>query len=171
LNQFQAKFTSEDNQSFDLVLEKVNQDRRQKYKWVYDQVKLFSGPLIASSITDNDNDNDGSHSSASLLSSESKAKNTSALMAVEGSVSLNSATTTTPDTRKGVPSTWKYTARNSFMYTPNGYGNNTSTVEERLSELGLFLPEKEILYSNTRIHRDKNSSLRYPPPLSLQVRK
>lgn len=39
LDQFQARYTSEDNASFNEILEKMNMRKKEKYSWMYDQEK------------------------------------------------------------------------------------------------------------------------------------
>lgn len=39
LDQFQARYTSEDNASFNEILEKINMRKKEKYSWMYDQEK------------------------------------------------------------------------------------------------------------------------------------
>lgn len=39
LDQFQARYTSEDNASFNEILEKMNLRKKEKYSWLYDQEK------------------------------------------------------------------------------------------------------------------------------------
>lgn len=37
LDQFQARYTSEDNASFNEIVEKINARKKEKYSWIYDQ--------------------------------------------------------------------------------------------------------------------------------------
>ncbi len=39
LDKFQSKYTSEDNSSFDDILEKDNIEKKKKYKWIFDSEK------------------------------------------------------------------------------------------------------------------------------------
>jgi protein DGCR14 len=39
LDQFQMRYTSEDNASFNEIIEKINAQKKEKYKWLYDQEK------------------------------------------------------------------------------------------------------------------------------------
>ena len=39
LDKFQTKYTSEDNASFDEILEKDNTERKKRYKWIFDSEK------------------------------------------------------------------------------------------------------------------------------------
>jgi protein DGCR14 len=55
LDQFQARYTSEDNASFIDLLGKANEQRKEKYKWVWDkesnQLRIKEAPHVESALT------------------------------------------------------------------------------------------------------------------------
>jgi protein DGCR14 len=53
LDQFQAKYTTEDNASFTKILEKINAEKRARYSWIYD--KASDKLLLSSEGDDNKN--------------------------------------------------------------------------------------------------------------------
>jgi protein DGCR14 len=55
LDQFQARYTSEDNASFVDLLAKANEQRKEKHKWVWDkesnQLRIKEAPNVESALT------------------------------------------------------------------------------------------------------------------------
>ncbi|KAI9362047.1 nuclear protein Es2-domain-containing protein [Zopfochytrium polystomum] len=94
LDAFQSTFTSEDNASFQAIMEKSNQQRREKYRWYYDKEQ---GKLLLDSGTSN--------MESAALETPLEVK------AAEGS-ELSGFTKTI--------GTWKYKTKNALMYYPAG---------------------------------------------------
>ncbi|KAI8601469.1 nuclear protein DGCR14 [Dissophora ornata] len=94
LDQFQARYTSEDNASFGEIIERINTQKREKYRWMYEQEKKNQRLL--------ENGHNPGHSGSQDESSKL------ALMV--------------SDKRSGVIPTWEYKAKNALMYNPEGLG-------------------------------------------------
>ncbi|KAJ1563517.1 DiGeorge syndrome critical region protein 14, partial [Cladochytrium tenue] len=92
LDAFQAAYTSEDNASFNAILQRVNDDRRAGYRWVYDQEKKA---LVL-----------GDSQRPALESSDTAGSKVAGLL-------------TGPDDGFAKPvASWKYKAKNELMYHP-----------------------------------------------------
>lgn len=105
LDQFQMRYTSEDNASFNEIIEKINSQKKEKYKWLYDQEKK-SMRLLENGSTNQDqrllreageNGNDISSSQALVRVGDSAKQ--------DGPSKLELALA---DNRSGVISTWEY---------------------------------------------------------------
>ncbi|KAI7829002.1 nuclear protein Es2-domain-containing protein [Gamsiella multidivaricata] len=134
LDQFQARYTSEDNASFNDIVEKINAQKREKYRWMYEQEKK-SQRLIENKDDPNQKlltqagevENGGVDASASNESQDEDSK-----------LALIIAT----DKRSGVIPTWEYKAKNALMYYPEGLGTH-------LDEETIRASPKEIAHRNT----------------------
>ncbi|KAF9550974.1 DiGeorge syndrome critical region protein 14 [Mortierella hygrophila] len=139
LDQFQMRYTSEDNASFDEIIEKINAQKKEKFKWLYDLEKK------SIRLLENGNNNqeqrllreagetgEGSSSSQALVRVGDGSKQ-------DGPSKLELALA---DNRSGVISTWEYKAKNSLMYAPEGLGTN-------LDEKSIRGNPKEIVHRNT----------------------
>ncbi|KAF9929390.1 hypothetical protein FBU30_001594 [Linnemannia zychae] len=140
LDQFQMRYTSEDNASFNEIIEKINAQKREKYKWLYAQEKK-SMRLLGNGNSNQDQklimeageSGRGSSSSSQALVHIGDNKNQDGPSKLE--VALN-------DNRSGVISTWEYKAKNTLMFAPEGLG----TV---LDERSIRGNPKEIVHRNT----------------------
>ena len=135
LSTYQAKYTSEDNASFNTLLEKQNDKRRQKHAhlWTADQ-KIPSQRLIAHRAQQQ-----------ALLKHKADYETTNAK-------ELIPLTTGSVDSRSAKPSTWKTTnPANTFMFAPS-----TSVDEQGLltiqdqKEASSKAGPKQIIHENTR---------------------
>ncbi|KAF9095239.1 hypothetical protein BGX23_000848 [Mortierella sp. AD031] len=134
LDQFQMRYTSEDNASFNEIIDKINAQNREKYRWLYDQEKK------SMRLLDN-----GDNSDQKLLREAGEdGESSQALVRVgdspkEAPSKLELALS---DRRSGVISTWEYKAKNALMYPPEGLGTN-------LDEKSIRGQPKEIVHRNT----------------------
>lgn len=131
LGVFQAKYTSEDNESFYKLLDKQNQKRAEKYGWLWRGNKLPSkqemrqmeikAKLVASgrSLRDDGFERDR--------------------LAIEDN-----------DDRPALPDTWKSAPRNALMFGPDGVEDGMETNASRAQDTSRAGP-KTIVYENTRI--------------------
>ncbi|PSS02455.1 nuclear protein Es2-domain-containing protein [Coniella lustricola] len=131
LGAFQAKYTSEDNESFYKLLDKQNQKRAEKYGWLWRGNKLPSkqelkqmevkAQLAASgkSLIDDGFEND-------RLAIEDK------------------------DDRPAMPDTWKSAPMNALMFSPDGIEDGVETIAARAQEASRAAPRR-IMYENTRM--------------------
>lgn len=133
LDSFQAKYTSEDNASFESVLERQNEARKEKYSWAFDAEKK---QLVLKDAADED------RPAGNLLegapSSSDSAGNPSGGELVLASQVSDSVAPGEFKPRKF----WKHTAQNQLFYPPPGIEG-----ESLLSDKG---PDKVISLGNTR---------------------
>ncbi|GJJ72964.1 protein DGCR14 [Entomortierella parvispora] len=100
LDQFQAMYTSEDNASFNEILEKVNARKQEEYNWMHS--------LEQKSILLIEHQREGRELPDTSGTIEDKSK-----------LQLMLA-----DKRSGVIPTWGYKAKNTLMYQPDGLGSD-----------------------------------------------
>ncbi|KAG0347615.1 hypothetical protein BG004_007376 [Podila humilis] len=136
LDQFQSRYTSEDNASFNEILEKMNMRKKEKYHWMYDQEKKTMRLIEPASNPDmkllrQSGEEQGGASAAT-------ANGDDVIATGEGSAALQLALT---DKRDGTITTWGYKAKNSLMYFPDGVG---TTLDSNARG-----NPKEIIHSNT----------------------
>ncbi|KAF9960791.1 DiGeorge syndrome critical region protein 14 [Mortierella alpina] len=128
LDQFQARYTSEDNASFNEIVEKINARKKEKYRWMYDQEEQ-SRRLI-----------EGSHNPEQLLLRQAGEDDDKA--AVGGQEEASKMSLVMAEKKSGIIPTWDYKAKNSLMYFPEGLGT-------QLDEKTIRGNPKEILHRNT----------------------
>ncbi|KAF9123171.1 DiGeorge syndrome critical region protein 14 [Mortierella sp. 14UC] len=136
LDQFQMRYTSEDNASFNEIIEKINAQKREKYKWLYDQERKSMRLL----------ENGDNNADQKLLRESGESNSSQALVRVgDSSGSLDGPSQLAlalNDNRSGVISTWEYKAKNALMYAPEGLGTT-------LDEKSIRGNPKEIVHRNT----------------------
>lgn len=135
LSSYQAKYTSEDNASFNTLLDRQNDKRREKhsYLWTPDQ-RLLSNRQIEHRQT---------QQKLLKANTDYEATNNKALIPI---------TTGATTDRSAKPSSWKLTKPdNTFMFLPSTSVDEiglqtTMQLKESMSKAG----PKEIVYANTR---------------------
>lgn len=131
LGSFQAKYTSEDNESFYKLLDTQNQKRAEKYGWLWRGNKLPS--------------------KQELKQMEVKAKLTaSGKTLTDDGFKRDRLAIQDKDDRPAVPDTWKTQPRNALMFAPDGVDDGRETVASRAQDLSRAGP-KTIVYENTRV--------------------
>lgn len=132
LGAFQAKYTSEDNESFYKLLDNQNQKRAEKYGW------LWRGNKVPSN--------------QELKQMEIKAK-----LAARGKTLTDDGfkkdrlAIKDRDDRPAAPDTWKSDPKNGLMFNPESFDESrTDTVALRAQENSRAGP-KTIVYENTRM--------------------
>lgn len=139
LSAFQAKYTSEDNESFYKLLDKQNLKKAEKYAWMRAGNNKILAPrqvahrkrLLAARQASNDN-----------LDNEDKE-----LLCIEP-----------PDNRPAMPDAWPSRPENPLMFDPSSSIEETSTPSvHQHAENTSRAPPKAVVYDNTRL---------YPPPTS-----
>ncbi|KAI9721432.1 MAG: hypothetical protein M1812_002194 [Candelaria pacifica] len=135
LGNFQAKYTSEDNESFYRLLDKQNLKRAEKYAWMWAGNKIPAARQIAHRQRD-----------VRLLEArviqEAEDGEKNQLVALD------------EDGRKAMPDTWKARPDNQFMFAPDSIEDEMETLQQRAESLSKA-PPKAVVYDNTRL----------PPPL------
>ncbi|KAH8702613.1 nuclear protein DGCR14 [Talaromyces proteolyticus] len=134
LTSFQAKYTSEDNESFNRVLDKQNEKKRENYAWMWNGNKILSARQIAhrqrevKRITDRGEAvKDSSNDSKELVLS------------------------TDLDARPAAPDTWKTGVQNSLMFSPASVEDNHETPMQK-AEASSRAGPKQVVYNNTRMN-------------------
>ncbi|KAI5849368.1 nuclear protein DGCR14 [Morchella snyderi] len=138
LDAFQAKYTSEDNASFNTLLDAQNEKKRNAYAF------LWAGNRIPG------------------FRATAHAKRAKALAQVEAAQGGPTPSIAWKDDRKPVPNTWKAAPRNTLMFAPDGHdppppppATDTATAQQQQQQ-HKDLPPKTVVYANTRMP---------PPPL------
>nr|CAB3237496.1 protein DGCR14 [Phallusia mammillata] len=130
LDKFLSKYTSEDNESFEGIMEKAEQARREKHSWLYEAEKNHA--VVSEKI----------------LQLEGSSSETLAITDVpdKNGDSLGGEGKTKPIHM------WKYTNKNALMYYPEGIDNPNDTA--------IFKKPRVIEHKNTRFANDpfKNSN-------------
>ncbi|KAI9741901.1 MAG: hypothetical protein M1834_000290 [Cirrosporium novae-zelandiae] len=157
LTAFQAKYTSEDNESFYTLLDKQNHRRSEKYAWLWTGNKIPSARqilhqqreqnLLANKRTPSDSL--GRHGKVLALSSDS-------------------------DTRPAKPDAWPNTnPANTFMFHPSSVDETTAlTTIQTATEASSRAGPKAVVYDNTRfplvnaVNDDNHPSRSSSPTLS-----
>lgn len=131
LGNFQDKYTSEDNESFNKLLDKQNTKRAKRYAW------LWAGNKIPSA--------------RQLLHRERERK----LLAEKGGAAGDGdqdGPRLIEDTaeRKAMPDTWNAKPNNQVFFTPEGVEDELQTVQQR-AETESKAPPRAVVYNNTRL--------------------
>jgi protein DGCR14 len=148
LDAFLATHTSEDNASFELILERMNEKKREKYKWVYEKEEAArKAQLLLEAATSSTQPAKLGTKDNPVLLLEAGDKEKQTAISNVSSATLKA---------NAVP----YVATNALMYGPNG----VPLTPEEEAELAKR-PPKEILHANTRF--ETNS---FAKPLKPAVR-
>lgn len=123
LDQFLSKYQSEDDASFGEIMEKTAEEHRQKHAWLYLKEKEYHSALPL----------ENSEQPLAITDGSSDQKANSQLMIEHRPAGLKS---------------WKYTAKNTLMYIPDGVEQSTKELVEDASK------GREIVHSNTRLSRE-----------------
>ena len=149
LSKFQAKYTSEDNESFYKLVDKQNQKKADKYAWLWRGNKLPSKQMIKQKEVED------KLAQAGRLIDDGHMKRDR--LAIKGS-----------DDRPARPDTWEAAPRNSLMFGVDGVEDGVVTVADRAAEASRMGP-KTIVYENTRIP-EPHVPKRPPSPTASSIR-
>jgi len=131
LGAFQAKYTSEDNESFYKLLDKQNQKKVEKYAWLWTGNKLPSKQQLKQKEVEAQL----TKTRGSLLDDGFKKDR----LAIKNK-----------DDRPAAPNHWKAKPMNGLMFAPEGVNGVLKTVAER-AQAGSRAGPKSIVYANTRM--------------------
>lgn len=145
LGGFQAKYTSEDQESFSQIIDKQNQARFEKNKWVREGNMYASKQRIAQHKV-----------------IEARASASQELVAA-------SRPSQDLDHRPAAPAFHKHTAFNSFMFGPDSV-EQWAPTRALEAELASLAPPKQVLYNNTRLAVPEAELTRPPSPTLSAVR-
>ena len=144
LNAFQAKYTSEDQESFSAIVDKQNQKKFEKNKWLHDGNRYVSKQRIAQQKV-----------LAANAASDSQA------LTVRPSQDL--------DDRPAAPTMHKHTAFNTLMFAPDSVESWAPTSVAR-AESASLAPPKQTRYANTRLSADNDLPPRPASPTLSAIR-
>ncbi|KAJ0423402.1 nuclear protein DGCR14 [Aspergillus carlsbadensis] len=146
---FQAKYTSEDNESFNKLLDKQNTKRREKYAWLWSGNKIPTARQIA-------------HQQRETKRIEAQGGNPDQQKQI--------ALKTDLDARPAKPDGWKSQAENSLMFLPSSIEDSYETIQQRAEAASRAGP-KRVVYQNTRLAGDisSESSNAAPPSPSISA--
>lgn len=133
---FQAKYTSEDNESFNKVLDKQNVKRREKNAWLWSENKIPSARQIAHHQRE-----------TRRITAQGGNPETGLIKRVE---SAPPAIKTDLDARPAKPDAWKSRPDNSLMFHPSSIEDTHETIQQNAEAASRAGP-KRTLYQNTRL--------------------
>ncbi|KAK9480240.1 nuclear protein DGCR14 [Lipomyces japonicus] len=132
LDQFQGKYTSEDNESFNKILDKRNQKNREKHSWIWNNNQI-AGDKATKLIEWEKETGKSLTNNATYLSASNMPDSSVALIPVKDS---------TPG-----PTSWKTKPNNELMFAPEGLPNQPRVQRTKY---------KQIDRANTRISHENN---------------
>lgn len=133
---FQAKYTSEDNESFNKVLDKQNAKRREKHAWLWSENKIPSARQIAYRQRE-----------SKRITAQGGNPETALIKRGEPS---QPAIKTDLDARPAKPDAWKSRPDNSLMFHPSSIEDTHETIQQQAETASRAGP-KRTLYQNTRL--------------------
>jgi protein DGCR14 len=131
LSAFQAKYTSEDNESFYKLLDKQNHARAEKYAWMWRGNKLPSKMMIKQKEIE-----------TKLIESGKSL--------VDDGGKKSSLAIKDKSEKPAAPENWKSRPDNNFMFGPEGIEDALQTVAQKAQEESRAAP-KQVVYGNTRM--------------------
>ncbi|RAL05635.1 splicing factor ESS-2 family protein [Aspergillus ibericus CBS 121593] len=152
LLEFQAKYTSEDNESFNKVLDKQNEKHRERYKWLWSGNKIPTARQIA-------------HRRREVKRIEAQGGNPDQHKQV--------AIKTDLDARPANPDTWKTRPENSLMFAPSSIEDSYETIQQKAEATSRAGP-KRVVFQNTRLpdeslHQAASDASAPPPSPSISA--
>ncbi|RHZ61076.1 splicing factor ESS-2 family protein [Aspergillus thermomutatus] len=124
---FQAKYTSEDNESFNKLLDKQNAKRQEKYAWLWSGNKIPTARQIAH-----------------------RQREAKRIAAQGGITERQLAIKTDLDARPAKPDTWKSRPENSLMFMPSSIEDTHETISQKAEAVSRAGP-KRVVHENTRL--------------------
>ncbi|CAL5874099.1 uncharacterized protein PFLUO_LOCUS8386 [Penicillium psychrofluorescens] len=134
---FQAKYTSEDNESFNKVLDKQNSKKREKHAWLWNQNKIPSARQIAYHQSERKRITaQGGNPDTGLIKRDDQPQ--------------QPAIKTDLDSRPARPDGWDARPDNSLMFLPSSVEDTHETIQQKAEAASRAGP-KRVLYQNTRL--------------------
>ncbi|KAJ5179601.1 Nuclear protein DGCR14 [Penicillium capsulatum] len=132
---FQAKYTSEDNESFNKVLDQQNEKRREKQPWLWNDNKIPSARQIAHHQQE-----------TKRITAQGGNPETSVVKRDDQQPAIKTDLTARP----ARPDTWKARPNNSLMFQPSSIEDTHETLQQK-AEITSRAEPKRTLYQNTRL--------------------
>lgn len=137
LNTFQAKYTSEDAESFNKLLDRQNIKKVEKNAWLWSSNKIPEPRQIAY------------RKQQEKLLTDSQEQE-----ATDGKLRRSISA---PDLRPAGPDSWRSNPRNALMFRPDGIEDTMQSVQQKVEETSRAAP-KAVVYDNTRLPLQLSSS-------------
>lgn len=132
---FQAKYTSEDNESFNKVLDKQNSKKREKYAWLWNQNKVPSARQIAHHQRE-----------IKLITAQGGNPETALIKKDDSAPAIKSDL----NARPARPDGWNSRPDNTLMFLPSSVEDEHETLHQK-AEASSRAGPKRTLYQNTRL--------------------
>lgn len=149
LSKFQEKYTSEDNESFNELLDKQNAKKAEKYNWLYAGNKIPSGRQIAYR-----------ERQAKLLESSKEKTSSTSQELIKRNTDL--------DSRPAMPDIRPSQQRNAFMFEPDSIEDTHLTTAQEAQAKSNAGP-KAVIHDNTRLPPPPSQTASIPPSPSLSA--
>lgn len=147
LGAFQAKYTSEDQESFSQIIDRQNRTKFENSAWLREGNRYASKQRIAQQ---------------KAVGAPSRALDSQELV-------LTSRPSQNLDDRPAAPVSHKHTAFNSFMFDPESVEPWAPTRAQQAEQSSLA-PPKQVRYNNTRLPAPEAEPIRPPSPTLSAVR-
>lgn len=157
LGAFQAKYTSEDNESFNTVLDKQNEKRAAKYAFFHHGNKLPSARQLAHRARERKLLENGTSTSTALITTNAAGEERRAIAPARPSEDLNAR----PASVDSFPN--QQGPRNQFMFGPDSVEDRMVT-RAQVAEQRSNAPPKSVQYSATRFCTTQAQSEDAVPP-------
>jgi protein DGCR14 len=147
LGAFQAKYISEDQESFSQIIDKQNKAKFEKNAWIREGNMYASKQRIAQQ---------------KVIKARAAANESKELV-------LNNRPSQNLDDRPAAPTGHKHTALNTLMFAPESVESWVPTRAQQAEEASLA-PPKQVIYNNTRLPAPEADPPRPPSPTLSAVR-
>jgi protein DGCR14 len=154
---FQARYTSEDNESFNALLDKQNEKRAAKYTFFYEGNKIPSARQIAHRAREQKLLENGGNSSTALVRINAAGEERQIVASGGPSEDLDARPASVDSFRS------RQGPRNHFMFGPEGIEDTTVTIAQQ-AEQNSNAPPKSVTYSATRFKAISTASEDSIPP-------
>ncbi|KAF2811840.1 uncharacterized protein BDZ99DRAFT_281700 [Mytilinidion resinicola] len=139
LTAFQAKYTSEDNESFNKLLDRENARKSEKYAWAYNGNKILASRQVMHRERE----------AAKQLEAGEAARLAEKDNEAASSVLKTHRLVTPLDARPAMPTSAPYRPKNALMFPPDSV-EETHTTAAMKAESASMAPPKTVLHANTR---------------------
>ena len=153
---FQSKYTSEDNESFNKLLDKQNAKRRDNYRWLWSGNKIPSARQIA-------------HQRQETKRITARGENPDSSQQAQDAQESEPAIKTDLNARPAKPDAWNTRPENQLMFLPSSIEDTHETIQQR-AESQSRAPAKRVNYQNTRLQdSDPHRQEEVPPSPSISA--